>query len=152
MRALFACAAVGLLSGCGLLLNGGPSVVDLQVVPEGAEITVKAADQDDVRHEKGPRVKLTLDRGSAYAILVTADGYKPRLARVQNRVALGYWLDLAPCALAFLATSNSPASQVSGLAAVLSLAGMIVDLLAHTAYEHDVHALDVILEKQGGAK
>jgi hypothetical protein len=146
-RALLACAAATQLSGCGLLLNGGPSVVDLQVAPEGVEITVKGTEVDDVRHEKGPRVKLTLDRGSAYVILVTADGYKPRLARVRNRVSVGYWLDLAPMLIAFPGSTSPYGSQLGAVAGLLSLTGMTIDMVARTAWEHDTHAVDLILEK-----
>jgi hypothetical protein len=147
-RLALAFAAAWLLSGCGLILNGGPSVVDLQVAPEGADLTIKGVEADDVRHEKGPRVKLTLDRSSSYAILATADGYKPRLARVRASVTPGYWLDLAPMALVLLSSSSAASPQLNLLGTGMSLLGMTVDVFAHTAYQHDVHAVDLILEKQ----
>ncbi|HEY9722660.1 MAG TPA: hypothetical protein V6D47_11635 [Oscillatoriaceae cyanobacterium] len=130
-------------SGCATLFAGGQEDLTVTVQqPASATVIVRATNTDDQETTTGPVVHHVMDRGSPYAIAVSADHYYSTMEVTKVSVNPWYWADLVPLlvgTVGAIAAGGDP--NTSGAIAIggdsAFVVAILIDIFTKNAYQHD---------------
>jgi hypothetical protein len=120
--------------------------VDVEGPAQGVELLVRGTDDDHVLHLEGRHARLSLERGSTYAVMASAEGFKAEIGAVRSTHNPAVLLDFVPLAATFGSNMLGTAGTQAAVALpLLSMGLYLVDVFTHADRKHAVNHVSLKL-------